>query len=324
MDQEPGQHPGADRAPGAPRPAPPGYGAAVGGSRRPDVSASTPADAVPADHGSAGGTTVYGRVTRFGGEQPGRPPAAATPSAPGTWAPPGAWPPPGPWPSPGPVGPAGPPSSGSPGPPPGWPHAAYGPAPDGGAAWGGAPGPGPGSAPWAAPSPWFAPPPRPTWRREDYARWLRRVGATLLDQAPAYVAQVLVLVSYVPLYVGLLRGDLGARPTWWLLVVGILLSLAALGWDVYNRWFLAGRTGQSFGKRVTRTWLVGAADGRPVGMLNAFLRDLLHVLDGMAYVGYLWPLWDERRQTFADKVIDTVVVRTPVAPLEEHERARRL
>ena len=42
--------------------------------------------------------------------------------------------------------------------------------------------------------------------------------------------------------------------------------------------------------------------------MNAFIRDLVHILDGMAYVGYLWPLWDEKKQTFADKIMRTIVV----------------
>ena len=84
---------------------------------------------------------------------------------------------------------------------------------------------------------------------------------------------------------------------------------------------MAGRTGQSLGKRVTGTWLVGLDDGRPIGVLDAFLRDLLHVVDGLAYVGYLWPLWDDQRQTLADKIIRSVVVRTPVPPLSDHERS---
>jgi uncharacterized RDD family membrane protein YckC len=35
------------------------------------------------------------------------------------------------------------------------------------------------------------------------------------------------------------------------------------------------------------------------------------VLDGFCYVGYLWPLWDDKRQTFADKILGTVVVERP-------------
>jgi uncharacterized RDD family membrane protein YckC len=33
------------------------------------------------------------------------------------------------------------------------------------------------------------------------------------------------------------------------------------------------------------------------------------VLDGVLYLGYLWPLWDPRKQTFADKIVGSVVVR---------------
>jgi hypothetical protein len=42
----------------------------------------------------------------------------------------------------------------------------------------------------------------------------------------------------------------------------------------------------------------------------AFVRDFAHLLDVLSLgLGYLWPLWDARRQTFADKVVRSVVVR---------------
>ena len=44
----------------------------------------------------------------------------------------------------------------------------------------------------------------------------------------------------------------------------------------------------------------------------AFVRQLAHILDGIpCYIGYLWPLWDAKRQTFADKVIGTYVIDQP-------------
>ena len=95
------------------------------------------------------------------------------------------------------------------------------------------------------------------------------------------------------------------------MAIGSVLLLAALGWQIYNRWIVAGRTGQSLGKRVLKIKLVAEATGQPIGALNAFLRDLLHILDGIAYIGYLWPLWDEKRQTFADKLMKTVVPDVP-------------
>ena len=65
---------------------------------------------------------------------------------------------------------------------------------------------------------------------------------------------------------------------------------------------------------------VSEETGQPIGFGNAFLRDLCHVVDSMVcYVGYLMPLWDGKRQTLADKIVRTVVVRVngqagPVQP----------
>ena len=42
---------------------------------------------------------------------------------------------------------------------------------------------------------------------------------------------------------------------------------------------------------------------------QTFLRQLCHYLDGAVYIGYLWPLWDPMRQTFADKLMKTVVIK---------------
>jgi uncharacterized RDD family membrane protein YckC len=92
------------------------------------------------------------------------------------------------------------------------------------------------------------------------------------------------------------------------MVVGLLASLAVQLW---NRVFRQGRTGQSIGKRALGIRLVGERSGQPLGAGMSFVRELAHTLDGSFYVGYLWPLWDEKRQTFADKVVGTVVVTVP-------------
>lgn len=84
-----------------------------------------------------------------------------------------------------------------------------------------------------------------------------------------------------------------------------------LGVAIYNRWYLGGTTGQSLGRRVAGVKVVKESTGEVLGMGMAFVRDLAHVLDGFFYIGYLWPLWDEKRQTFADKVLSTVVVEVP-------------
>jgi uncharacterized RDD family membrane protein YckC len=147
--------------------------------------------------------------------------------------------------------------------------------------------------------------------RTDYASWGKRVGAMLIDQIPSYVGMIIFIVGYVFWIVSIVQSsgatvDLngGAIP----MMIGTLVMLAGMVWTVYNRWIVAGRTGQSLGKRVTRIRLIGEPSEAPIGPMNAFVRDLVHVLDGMAYVGYLWPLWDEKKQTFADKIMRTIVV----------------
>ena len=48
---------------------------------------------------------------------------------------------------------------------------------------------------------------------------------------------------------------------------------------------------------------------QPIGFGMSIVRQLAHIVDGIVcYIGYLWPLWDEKRQTFADKIMTTVCV----------------
>jgi hypothetical protein len=55
--------------------------------------------------------------------------------------------------------------------------------------------------------------------------------------------------------------------------------------------------------------LVRLADKQPIGAYAAFLRGLAHLLDILTLgIGYLFPLWDARRQTLADKVVKTIVI----------------
>ena len=93
------------------------------------------------------------------------------------------------------------------------------------------------------------------------------------------------------------------------LTVYLLFLLVGLVYTGYNRWYLGGTTGQSFGKRALSLRLISEQTGQPIGPLMAFVRDICHILDSVAcYVGWLFPLWDAKRQTFADKIINTIVI----------------
>jgi uncharacterized RDD family membrane protein YckC len=88
--------------------------------------------------------------------------------------------------------------------------------------------------------------------------------------------------------------------------IGVALIVAS---KVYNRWYLQGTTGQSWGKRRHQLRLVRMTDKQPIGFRSAFVRGLAHILDiGTLGVGYLLPLWDKRRQTLADAVMGTIVI----------------
>ena len=94
--------------------------------------------------------------------------------------------------------------------------------------------------------------------------------------------------------------------TFFLSILGALLGLAGLIWVAIQE----GTTGQSIGKKVAKIRLVHAETGQHIGAGAAIGRQFAHVADGVFMLGFLWPLWDERKQTFADKMLNTVVVRT--------------
>ncbi|XVV13952.1 RDD family protein [Actinoplanes sp. CA-131856] len=129
-----------------------------------------------------------------------------------------------------------------------------------------------------------------------YASWIQRVGAYLIDGL--CVAPFSILGALL----GMSDGKINA-----LYYVFALLGLAV---TAYNRWFQGGKTGQSWGKKALGLRLVGEQTGQPIGAGLAFARDLAHFIDAIiCYIGFLFPLWDAKRQTLADKIVKTVVIR---------------
>ena len=155
--------------------------------------------------------------------------------------------------------------------------------------------------------------------RVVYASWFRRVLGYLVDAFFTTVVSIPFTLGYINLGRGLdlqtdpVTGQTVAGPnndvsgtTVALLVIGGLIVLAFTLW---NSVFRQGRTGYSLGKTVVGIRLVRIATGGPAGAGMCFLRQLAHVFDSLlCYLGWFWPLWDSKRQTFADKIVSTVVV----------------
>lgn len=136
------------------------------------------------------------------------------------------------------------------------------------------------------------------------AEWGSRAGGYIIDY----------LIAGAPFFVLYLIGAMlsssgsgGAAAIGALFVlIGAAVYFGLLLWIIYQE----GTTGQSIGKRQMGIRLVSAQTGQPIGFGMAFLRKIAHFLDGLVcYLGFLWPLWDDRKQTFADKVCNTIVVR---------------
>lgn len=127
-----------------------------------------------------------------------------------------------------------------------------------------------------------------------YANWGQRFLGTLVDM-------LVFVVPYIIVGVG------AANKTSALVIIGYLAIIGLGIWLL----IMEGRTGQTLGKKALGIRLVRERDGQPLGVGMAFVRRLAHFLDSIAcYLGWLWPAWDAKRQTFADKVCSSIVIRT--------------
>lgn len=140
----------------------------------------------------------------------------------------------------------------------------------------------------------------------ELAAWPKRAIGWLIDFV------VLQIPGYILYAIGAPRVDAETGLTNGPSAIYYLGAVYILGISIYNRWIKGGSTGVTFGRGVAGIKLVGEATGQPIGAGKAFLRDLAHIVDSIiCYVGWLFPLWDAKKQTLADKIMSTVVVVAP-------------
>ncbi|OBB94741.1 RDD family protein [Mycobacterium sp. 852002-40037_SCH5390672] len=133
--------------------------------------------------------------------------------------------------------------------------------------------------------------------REALAPWQVRLSAFAVDVLPglAVIITMALVLRTVP-----------AHGVWWWLGISVLGIVTLL--VLVNRLLLPVIVGWSLGRA-----LVGIAvtrrTGDAPGPWTLLLRDFAHLLDTASVVGWLWPLWDSRRRTFADMLARTEVRR---------------
>jgi RDD family len=151
---------------------------------------------------------------------------------------------------------------------------------------------------------------------EGYTSWIQRVVATIIDAIPV------VVIGGIGEGIAIATGNnscvantegYGGACTSSFSAVGMLASFLAglivLAFSIWNWGYRQGTTGSTIGKSALKFKVISEATGQPIGFGMSLVRQIVHIVDGaICYIGYLFPLWDAKRQTLADKIMSTVCV----------------
>jgi uncharacterized RDD family membrane protein YckC len=186
---------------------------------------------------------------------------------------------------------------------------------------GGYPPPPPG-APGYPPA---SPPPGTALPKEAYTPWITRVLGYLIDIVPAAVV--------IGIGAGIAFGtadnecvsnggeydygvDCTSNMTAFGMIIYILAYVLVFAYGIWNWGYRQGTTGQSIGKSVMKFKVISEKTGQPIGFGLSIVRQIAHAVDSIVcYIGWLFPLWDAKRQTLADKIMTTVCVPLNPQPL---------
>ncbi|WP_410658029.1 RDD family protein [Amycolatopsis sp. lyj-112] len=137
---------------------------------------------------------------------------------------------------------------------------------------------------------------------DAYAHWGKRLAAMLIDFSPILLIYIIGGIYYL-----VTKSEASTA----LGIAGIVF----IGFSIWNRWILMGTTGQSLGKRYLKIKLVKETTGAPLGIGMTIVREFCHFLDNFLFgLGYWFPLWDRKRQTFSDKIVGTIVLPAATNP----------
>lgn len=154
------------------------------------------------------------------------------------------------------------------------------------------------------------------------ASWGSRVGAMLLDTLvlaiPFLILAAILFATADVDWQEILDDDaigkvkLTSDDIRALGAIGLVLLAMILVTMLYKP-LMEGTSGQTLGKKWVGIRVVRSEDGDRITMGRAFLRWFFSTLFGIVsllnFINWLWPLWDDNKQTLHDKAAKTVVVR---------------
>jgi uncharacterized RDD family membrane protein YckC len=208
-------------------------------------------------------------------------------------------------------------------PPPPPPPGGYPPPPQGG---GYPPPPPPGGYQAPPQTATGYPPPAvagPALPKEAYTPWGTRVLAWLIDFIPLAILQgigwgLLLGTQETACVTDTSEYDLGEFCATGASTIGqisiALTGILALIYWIWNLGYRQGTTGSSIGKSIMKFQILNEKTGQPVGFGMSFLREVIYWVAAGLCFGVLWlvavlfPLWDGKRQTLVDKILNHVAL----------------
>ena len=140
-----------------------------------------------------------------------------------------------------------------------------------------------------------------------YAGFVTRLVAFVIDRALTGIISMIIVLSvkYVvdAFAINQVLGFFDGRWQWAAAAGALVTLVVSVVYDI-GFWMLAGQTPGKYlmGVRIVRT------EGDRIKLWNAVRREIGYVLSGILFLGYLWILFDNRRQGFHDKLAGTLVV----------------
>jgi uncharacterized RDD family membrane protein YckC len=136
------------------------------------------------------------------------------------------------------------------------------------------------------------------------AGWGSRAGASIIDSLLAVIPLGIALIAAIAISGGTEQLSDAS---------GVVLAigyLSIIGLQVWNRVIRQGRTGQSLGKKAVGLKVVNVDTGQLLGVGRTFARELCGaIFNYLCFLNLLWPLWDDKHQTWHDKVASDIVIK---------------
>lgn len=138
----------------------------------------------------------------------------------------------------------------------------------------------------------------------EYAGFWRRFLANIIDTLILSVFGFLLGISFGFLTVFLNDSTAGV-------VIRSVVNLISYAVTIFYYIYFIGAKGQTLGKMAMGIKVVKLPDNSNPGYLSAFLREIIgKILSAFVILlGFFWMLWDPKKQTWHDKIANTVVIK---------------